>query len=404
MKKINIKGDITMNDSAAAYEWLGWDCACPRALEKELEEAAGDDVVLEINSPGGVCVAGYEMYKAIKEYKGKVTAHVISAMSAATLIACAADETLISDAGVFMIHNAQSSARGDYRDMDMEAEALREFNAGIINIYEKKTGKSREEIQALMDKNSYMSPQTAIENGFVDGYIFGESDPAAVAQQIVAAEHPVITADKAKALMRAIHEAENKDTKIAPVAGNEGNISEVKAKADVAQCMGGVPQGAAVPEDGKVAPVQQANEETGESAVPDKSSKGGRTNMTLAEFLAENPEAKAELDTAVAEAKAEGVKTERARIQSLDDIAKTVTAEALTEAKYGENPIDGPTLAYQAMKDGEKLACAYMEAAKNDAQESGTSEVGTGNPDAGQEPTDEADEMAAYVNKNKGGK
>jgi hypothetical protein len=153
-----------------------------------------------------------------------------------------------------------------------------------------------------------------------------------------------------------------------------------------------------------VAPVQQANEETGKSAVPDKTSKGGRTNMTLAEFLAENPEAKAELDAAVAEAKAEGVTTERARIQSLDDIAKTVTAEALAEAKYGENPIDGPTLAYQAMKDGEKLATAYMEAAKNDAQESGTSEVGTGNPDAGQEPTDEADEMAAYVNKNKGGK
>lgn len=75
----------------------------------------------------------------------------------------------------------------------------------------------------------------------------------------------------------------------------------------------------------------------------------------------------------------------------------------LQKAKYGENPIDGPTLAYQAMVDGDKLAAAYMKAAQEDSENSGAEDVGVGTPDAGEPQTDEADEMAAYVNKTKGG-
>ena len=106
----------------------------------------------------------------------------------------------------------------------------------------------------------------------------------------------------------------------------------------------------------------------------------------------------------IAEARAEGVKAERDRMKSLDAISNTVTAEALNDAKYGENPIDGPALAYQAMVNGDKLAAAYMAAAREDAEQSGSDKVGVGTPDAGEDQTDEADEMAAYVNKTKGGK
>ncbi len=80
-------------------------------------------------------------------------------MSAASIIACAADECLISDAAIFMIHNTQCYAEGDYRDMEQEADALKQYNEAIINVYEKRTGKTREELQELMDKNTYMSPE-----------------------------------------------------------------------------------------------------------------------------------------------------------------------------------------------------------------------------------------------------
>lgn len=393
-KKITVKGPIISNDSAWIYNYFGWDAASPNTISQGLEEAAGEDVIIEINSPGGVCVYAYEMYTAIMEYEGKVTVNVISAMSAATLLVCAADEALISDTGIFMIHNARSEAQGDYRDMQMEADALREFNAGIINAYVRKTGRTREEIQVLMDNNSYMSPQTAIEQGFIDGYMFGdpnrtEESPEELAKSIVAADAPIIPEEKAKALMQLIVKAQK---------GGE-NLPGLE---NLIQSVGEATTPSA--ENPNVAPVQQIEQKTGVAAVSDKKQEGGKTNMTLSEFLAENPDAKAEMEAMTTEARAEGQKAERERIQSLDAISGTVTAEALKDAKYGEKPIDGPTLAYQAMTNGEKLAAAYMAAAKKDSEESGADKVGIGTPDAGQEQTDEADEMAAYVNKEKGGK
>ena len=382
MKKINIKGPIVSNAVAWLYNYFGWDASSPNTLSKGLEEAAGEDVVIEINSPGGVCVYGYEMYTALKEYKGKTTVHVISAMSAATLLVCAADEALISDTGIFMIHNAQSSADGDYRDMQMEADALREFNAGIINAYVRKTGKSREEIQELMDNDSYMSPKTAIEHGFIDGYMFGDpnaKEDAAdnLATKIVAADIHIIPEDKAKSIIQAIRLS---DAGLSGDAGETGDNTETAME-------------------------QQDKQNIGLMAVSDnKSNEGGKNYMTLSEFLAENPEAKTEVDTLTAAARAEGVKAEKERLQSLDAISATVTAEALHDAKYGENPVDGPTMAYQAMVNGDKLSAAYMAAAKEDSAQSGISNVGIGTPDAGEEKTDEADELAAYVNKAKGGK
>lgn len=373
-KKINVKGPIVSNDTAWLYNWLGWDCTSPNTIATALNEANGEDVVLEINSPGGLVVCGYEMYTNLMEYEGKVSAHVISAASAATLLVCAADKALISDAGIFMIHNAQASADGDYRDMQMEADVLREIDEGIINAYVRKTGMKRDEIQKLMDNTTYMSPQTAIQYGFIDGYMFGDPNKRELEKEstenllttIAAADVPVIPEMKAKELIKAIREMKS----------------------------------------GEVAPVQpetQDMQNIGSDAVSEDK-KGGETKMTLKEFLAENPEAQKEVDALTGQAKAEGQDAERARLKSLDAIAGTVTKDVLDDAKYGENRVDGPTLAYQAMTKGEKLAEAYMEAAKKDFDESGAKEVGVGNPDAGEEQTYEADEMASYVNKMRGGK
>lgn len=108
-------------------------------LIRGLESANGDDVVIEVNSQGGLCTAGFEMYSTIKQYEGNVEVHVINACSAATFILCAADKVLMSDAAVVMIHNTQSSwGGGDYRDAQMTADMLREFNESVLNVYEKK--------------------------------------------------------------------------------------------------------------------------------------------------------------------------------------------------------------------------------------------------------------------------
>ena len=94
MTKINVKGPIVSNDSAWLYHYLGWDACCVNDINTGLESANGDDVVIEVNSQGGLCTAGFEMYSAIKQYEGNVEVHVINACSAATFILCAADRCL----------------------------------------------------------------------------------------------------------------------------------------------------------------------------------------------------------------------------------------------------------------------------------------------------------------------
>lgn len=121
--------------------------------------------------------------------------------------------------------------------------------------------------------------------------------------------------------------------------------------------------------------------------------------MTLEEFLKENPEAKAELDERIQNAEKEGVTNERKRLEELDAISSTVTAEALSDAKYGADPMDAKELAYQAMKDEKLRMTSYMSDAVADSKKSGVEDVGVGSEE---DPGDESDSMANHVNKKKG--
>lgn len=368
-KRINVKGPIIGNDDAWIYHLFGWDCTCPNDIAGGLEEAAGEDVVLEINSPGGYVSYGYEMYTNIMEYEGKVTANVITASSAASLLVCAADKALISDTGWVMIHCASvGSVSGNSTEMQKQADQLRAVDEGIINAYVRKTGKSREELLQMMKDETYMDPKTAIENGFVNGYMFGDPNTEEKNNEdiakAVAAEIPMIPEDKIKQLAMAMKKAQEAEkAAVAPVQQIEGQITAENAVSG-----------------------NKNHEEEGK-------------NVKLKDLLEQNPEAKAEMDAAIEDAKTSAKAEERERIKSLDAIAGTVTAEALEEAKYGENPKDGKTLAYESLVSGNQLAKNYMQQAVGDSQESGAEDVGAGNPDAGQGPEDEENELAYYVNR-----
>ena len=102
----------------------------------------------------------------------------------------------------------------------------------------------------------------------------------------------------------------------------------------------------------------------------------------------------------VTAAREEGAANENARLKELDEIASSVTPEALEEAKYGENRIDAKTMAYEAMKNEQLRRREYMTAAMEDAN--AASEVGT---QPTEEPVNnEGQMMAQYVNAKKEGK
>ncbi len=180
-KKINVKGPIVSNSDAWIYEWFGIEATSPQKVNDALEKANGEDIEVEINSGGGSVFAGSEIYTALKSYPGNVTVKIVGlAASAASVIAMAGNKVMMSPTAQMMIHNVSSRAEGDYRNMEHTADVLKNADNTIANAYRIKTGKTQEELLALMDKETWMTADKAKELGFVDEIMF-ENDSQLVA-------------------------------------------------------------------------------------------------------------------------------------------------------------------------------------------------------------------------------
>lgn len=174
-KTINIKGVIVSDDEKWIYDWFDIAATSPADVNAALEEADGEDVDVIVNSPGGSVYAGNEIYTALKSYKGRSFGKIVGlAASAASFAVLGCDTVAISPPGQIMVHNAWSRVAGDYRDMEHGAEFLRKTNTSIINVYRLKTGKTEDELRAMMDKETWMTAQEALEHGFVDEIMFDE--------------------------------------------------------------------------------------------------------------------------------------------------------------------------------------------------------------------------------------
>lgn len=145
------------------------------AFAKTLVGLKGKSVTLRINSPGGDVFDGRAMYAAIKLH-GDVTAQIDGlAASAASYVALAAKSVEMIEGGFMMIHNAWTLAFGNKNDFIEIADLLDKFDQSIINDYVKKTGKSSEEIAAMMNEDTWMSAQEALEMGFIDSIFDGDA-------------------------------------------------------------------------------------------------------------------------------------------------------------------------------------------------------------------------------------
>ena len=172
-KKINIKGAIISNDEQWIYDMFEIEATAPKMIDEQLEEAGGEDVILSINSGGGSVFDASEIYTAIRNYPGKTEAQVVGlAASAASFIALAADKTVIAPTGQMMIHNASMVAMGDHNEMTLAAGMLQGINKTIANAYKMKCGMEEEELLALMDKETWITPQMALEYKLVDEIMF----------------------------------------------------------------------------------------------------------------------------------------------------------------------------------------------------------------------------------------
>lgn len=181
-KKFAIKGTIIPTEYQRIYDYYGFEGTSPGKLAAFLEEAGNEEVVLEINSPGGYVYAGMEMYNRLKLHSAKVTALVLSiAASAASVICCAAAEVQMMPVSQMMIHRAHSWAVGDKNDIYKTAEDLEKLDDTIANAYVDKTKLSKDKITALMDVTTWMGPEEAKKLGFADTILFREEEQPAMA-------------------------------------------------------------------------------------------------------------------------------------------------------------------------------------------------------------------------------
>lgn len=308
---------------------IGWDCT-PRGLRDALAEAkaAGESVELEVSSPGGFIAPGLEMFNLIRNFDGEANVRITGyAMSMASYIPLAVKAKKnpgiirAEDNAVFMIHNARGGAWGDHNDVLKYGGYLKGLSGVIAKQYEKRTGKPMSEIIAMMDKETFFFGDEMIEHGFVDEIIDTESGD----------------------------DAEDRATAIAGArAAFEDAMGKLSEKQEEARA------------DWQRAAALLESASNQPPAVAENPKQEVQQMVTLQKLLAENPEAKAEFDKAIADATEAGKSAaEAAAKASIDKISPFLTSKDYP-------PVIGET-ALKVLKGEESMVTLTASVAAVDA-------------------------------------
>ena len=175
---------LHLNGTIAEESWFEDDIT-PALFRAELEKCSAP-ITVYINSPGGDCVAAAQIYTMLMDFPYDVTVKIDGiAASAASVIAMAGTKVLMSPVSMMMIHNPATVAMGDHSDMEKAIAMLDSVKESIINAYEIKTGISRKVLSAMMDSETWMDANKAVELGFADGILEREMQSVSNASALV---------------------------------------------------------------------------------------------------------------------------------------------------------------------------------------------------------------------------
>lgn len=202
MADIHLRGHLVGNDDATILRWLGWrDLTCPLDIQRALEEANGESVTVLVNSPGGSVLVGTEIYSILRRYAGETTALVQGMSASASTVAMMGCKRIVAEPGALLCyHNPSADGGGTADDHRSTAVSLDNVKESILNVYMTRTGKTRDEISQLMDQDLLISPQQALEYGFIDAVEgLPELEPEPVRFVAASGGYPHVTAQQRKA-------------------------------------------------------------------------------------------------------------------------------------------------------------------------------------------------------------
>lgn len=142
-----------------------------RDVIQQIAVLKADELLVRINSIGGIVDDGFAIYNAIREFKGrKVTRVEGQAASIASIIAMAGDRVEMARASQLMIHNASTFAGGTSKDMLSAAAALQKTDRQLAEIYASKTKRTPEaELQLINDHvQRLFTAEEAVAEGYAD--------------------------------------------------------------------------------------------------------------------------------------------------------------------------------------------------------------------------------------------
>lgn len=201
-KVINIRGDIITDDMAWIYDWFDEPYTSPKQVETALTEAidAEDDVIVRINSGGGLVVAGMEIYSLLHGLDNVTVEITGIAASAAGVIAEAGKTVKMHPVSMIMIHNVSGEFSGDYHDMKHAAGVLQDLNAACAGAFVEKSGRPLDEILTIMDKETWLTADQALEYGFADEIIHADVQATAAYNGLSISPEQIAQAKAEKAL------------------------------------------------------------------------------------------------------------------------------------------------------------------------------------------------------------
>ncbi len=320
-----------------------WDDVDAKSFFRELK-SLGDvrEITVRINSPGGDVFTAQAIYNQLKTHPAKVTVYIDGlAASAASLIAMAGDWVVMPANALMMIHNPQTLAWGDANDLQKGIEVLEKVKETMLEVYQAKTGLDKETLLELIDDETWLTAEEAVEWGF--------ADEVAEAMQMVAS-------------------LDGKKLAIETATGR----SEISFRGEVP---------------GEVAQVLKHQQ------VKHKQ-KGGSEKMEI-QNIHDLEAAYADLVKEIrAAALEEGAKRERERIKAIAELAIPGVEDIIERAQF-EEPMTPEAVAMEIVKAQKAKAQAFLEDVKADAKD--LEKVKASAPDVDAEEQEKQRILAAMV-------
>jgi len=168
-KWIEFRNKSVISADLYLYDEIGEWGTVANDVRSEIQALNTKQINLFINSPGGSVFEGFAIYNLLRNHKARVVAYVDGiAASIASVILCAADEIIMRENGMVMIHDPSGGTMGTASEQRKLADILDKITDSIVQAYQNRTGKSDADLRRLMAEETWLNAREAVAMGFAD--------------------------------------------------------------------------------------------------------------------------------------------------------------------------------------------------------------------------------------------